>query len=78
MVKNTEIPQLVEASKPYFSAKVKSGTTKITDIKGKKGFCLDLPKGDEQALLQLRVQPQQLGRLLEIPTGRSQCIHLVL
>ena len=38
---------------------------------------LDLPERDEQALLQLGVQPQQLGRLLEVPAGRGQCVHTV-
>lgn len=42
---------------------------------GSRNNHLDLPEGDEQALLELGVEAQQLGRLLEVPAGGRQCVH---
>lgn len=36
----------------------------------------DLPEGDQEALLELGIQPKKAGGVAEVPTGCNQSIHL--
>lgn len=44
-------------------------------VLGDGAFDLDLPEGDEEALLELGVEAEQPGGLAEVAAGRGERVH---